>query len=152
MANPVIKIEGVNEIARELHRRQMNVENGLEEILHAAAEVLQEASAANVRATSQSMADEMARETLEKKPGFVAVGVGPDKEHWYAHIIEFGAKGHAVATKSKKALLFVTGALRPRTNHPGLPARPFLRPAFDTRQGEAQDVAAKKFKEKTGAA
>lgn len=152
MANPNFTIEGANEIARELHRRRMNVETGLEEILHAAAGVIQEAAAANVRATAQGVADEMARETMEKRPDSVVVGVGPTKAHWYSHIIEFGAKGHLVTTRTQKALQFINGAFRRGAQHPGLPAKPFLRPALDTRKGEAQAVAGREFKRKTGAA
>lgn len=152
MANPTFKIEGANEIARELHRRRLNVESGLEEILHAAGGVIQEAAAANVRATSQSVADEMARATMEKRPDRVVVGVGPTENHWHSHMIEFGARAHRITAKNRKALQFINGTFRRSVQHPGFAPRPFLRPALDTRKDEAQAVAAREFKRKTGAA
>lgn len=48
--------------------------------------------------------------------GEAAIAVGPSKRAWYGHLVEDGTAPHG--------------------NHPGTPARPFARPAFDETQGE----------------
>lgn len=51
--------------------------------------------------------------------GAAAVAIGPTKKHgWYGHFIEFGTA--------------------PTDSHPGTPAKPFVRPAFDEKAEAAQ--------------
>ena len=65
----------------------------------------------------------------------VVIWVGPDRAHWYYRFFEYGAGSHVIDVgKGKTALRFpgegeiaFTGT-RP---HPGITAKPFLRPALD---------------------
>lgn len=144
-----VKIEGTNAVIKEIKRRGGNVTQALETILNAAAEPIQEAATANARSISQRTADAMTKETVVKRSGRVEVHIGPERKRaWYAHIIEFGARPHRIVPRRAKALRFVSGLLRRSANHPGSPARPFMRPAFDNRQDEAKQIAADEIKKR----
>lgn len=54
----------------------------------------------------------------------------------YAHLVEFGTTPHVIPGA------FVGGKGPLTVSHPGTPARPFLRPAFDQNVGRAQTVMA----------
>jgi HK97 gp10 family phage protein len=65
------------------------------------------------------------------------VAIGPDKKHWHYRFFEFGARPHDIKAKrggmlvfeGDDGLVFVPAA----KNTGGVPKRPFLRPAVDTR-------------------
>lgn len=62
---------------------------------------------------------------------------------WYAHIIEFtGAAAHAVRGKLGGSL-FLGGLFRRSVHHPGMKARPFLRPALNAQAQNAMVETAK---------
>jgi HK97 gp10 family phage protein len=138
-----VKIDGISEVVTQLKRRGANVGQALEVILNAAAEPIQGAATDNARGISQRTADAMTKETVVRRNGRVEVHIGPvRKRAWYAHIIEFGATSHTIRPRKAKALRFITGAIRRIARHPGSPARPFMRPAFDNRNAEAKAIAA----------
>lgn len=69
--------------------------------------------------------------------GTAEVSIGPDDAHWYYRFFEFGAtrheiKGNPLVFEGEKGLIVTR-----RVNHPGMPARPFLRPAADMRKEAA---------------
>lgn len=68
----------------------------------------------------------------------VAANIGDQniKPHKYAHLVEFGTAPHVIPGA------FVGGKGPLTVSHPGTPARPFLRPAFDQNVGRAQTVMA----------
>ena len=55
----------------------------------------------------------------------------------YAHLVEFGVAPHAVGKGSKLKKRGRTKANQRGIMHPGHAPRPFMRPAWDTKQGEA---------------
>jgi HK97 gp10 family phage protein len=76
----------------------------------------------------------------------VVVDVGPSKKtSWRAHFLEFGVRPHLLKTKTARVMVNrATGEVFGATaNHPGFPAKPFIRPAID----EKGDDAAKLFAE-----
>lgn len=81
----------------------------------------------------------------QKSPYEITAQVGPTAgkkakyDAWWAHIVEYGAEPHEIVTK-KKTLSDGTTAFGKRVMHPGLPPRPFLRPAFE--QSKQQMVKA----------
>jgi len=65
---------------------------------------------------------------------------------WYAHIIEYtGAKPHSITAKDRKGLS-IGGLFFQSVQHPGMKARPFLRPALDHRAQPAVIAAAEYLK------
>lgn len=134
MARQSIRITGQEDLIRKLRQTGANVEAILEEAVHAAAQVINDA------AEEQAPGPHIEQETTRKTPRRVVVGVGPDKKRWYYKFAEAGAGAHDIRAKKKKALSFegqggavVVGGVR----HPGQQARPFLRPAIDNNAGEA---------------
>ena len=78
--------------------------------------------------------------------GTAEVDIGFDEEKWYLRFFEYGAtdheiKGSPLAFEGESGLV-ITGGV----SHPGMPARPFMRPAADTKKDEAKDAAGKVFK------
>lgn len=62
---------------------------------------------------------------------------------WYARIIERGAIPHEIAVRAGTASLFINGrAVGKSVQHPGVVAKPFMRPALDTRAREAVESVA----------
>lgn len=61
---------------------------------------------------------------------------------YYAHLVEFGAAPHFVSKKSRAG----TSVLH-RKIHPGSPAQPFLRPAFDMRKDDSVRTVAKRLRD-----
>ena len=83
----------------------------------------------------------MVAEEVKVSDAAVEVGIGPDKDHWYYQFFETGAGRHPIGPESKKAIRF-PGAegqelVRFGVTHPGMAARPFLRPALDGQKAEA---------------
>lgn len=67
---------------------------------------------------------------------------------WYAHIIEFtGAKAHKIDAKLGSALSFAGGKYK-SVDHPGMNAKPFMRPAFDSQAANAIQAAGEYIKQR----
>lgn len=140
MAKTVIKIEGVEEVVRELQKRGMNVSRGLEAICTSGALVIEHEAKGNAGGT---IGDEMMHETTARRQTAVEVSVGPSKKAWFGKFVEFGTASHRVVPIERKALKFA-GVYRANVNHPGGRARPFLRPALDTKSKAAEAAMGKK--------
>jgi HK97 gp10 family phage protein len=68
----------------------------------------------------------------------------------HSHLLEFGTKAHKILAKVKKALADkATGKFFGKVvNHPGNRARPFLRPAYETRKVAAVNRMAEVLRER----
>lgn len=67
---------------------------------------------------------------------------------WYAHLIEFtGAIAHTITAKGK-GVLYLFGVFRKSVPHPGFNAKPFMRPALDSKAQPAIIAAAEYMKKK----
>lgn len=129
----VVSVEGADELIALLRRLGVRVDQVLEAAAQAGGqEFLDDA---NRRAPAPLL--EM--ETTERKRGWATVDVGPPEEKWYWRFVETGAQPHTITGEplvfEGESGLVVTG----RVGHPGMAARPFLRPAFDGRQKQARD-------------
>ncbi len=83
----------------------------------------------------------------EKIDGGVAeIEIGPDEEHWAWRFFEFGATEHEI----KGSPLVFEGehglVITKSVNHPGMTAKPFMRPAAVRKEVEAGKEAGKVFK------
>lgn len=122
-----LSLTGVDDVVAALKKAGLNVEDGLEEICNAGAQVVQ---ASIEQKAPGSIGAGIVRETTEKSKKRVTVSTGPDNERWYARFLEFGTGPHRVRPDVKKALRIGDGAYG-GANHPGMAARPFMRPAAD---------------------
>lgn len=147
-----IKIEGLENVVREMERRRMDVMAGVEAICHAGAEVVQGEIAQ--RALGRLSAATI-RETTQRKPAKVTVSVGVHKKlNYIARFMEFGTDAHDIqprrATKRRKGRKALSipglGVFR-RVEHPGLKRRPFIRPGYDASVAGAQTAMKNKTKQ-----
>lgn len=60
---------------------------------------------------------------------------------FYAHMVEFGTLAHFIKPKFAKALGFL-GVFVEGVHNPGAQKKPFMRPALDTKQGQAVEAFA----------
>lgn len=127
MAKSAIKIHGADQVARQLKAAGVDVSRGLEVVCSAGAEVVQKA----IRARAPgNLAQGVIRETTEKSKERVTVSTGPVNRQRHAHLIEYGVEPHETAPDDKDALAF-DGHIVAWASHPGIVARPFVRPAAD---------------------
>ena len=140
-----VRIDGVDELVRELQRRGVRVEAALETAVAAGGEVIRDA--AN-RLAPEPM---IAMETRARRGRAQAV-VGPPDDRWYWRFIEFGAGPHRIRGDPRLAYAGeLADPLRPHeVSHPGMAARPFLRPAADERRDEATDEVAAVLRKAVG--
>jgi hypothetical protein len=128
-----IEIEGGEELLKALERSYVNADKALDEATLAGGEVVRRE--ANRLAPSPDVEVEVERE------GERAVAkIGPHKDKWYLRFFELGATSHEITglplAFEGRAGLVITG----RVDHPGMAARPFLRPAIDSKQDAARDA------------
>ena len=73
----------------------------------------------------------------------VVVRTGPDKKMGYiAHFIEFGTGAHEIRADAKSMLASEFDVFGKTVSHPGIKARPFMRPALTNTAGAAKAIAA----------
>jgi hypothetical protein len=146
---PVIEIQGMEEVIRELRRRNLDVQAGLEAICHAGAHVVGTAAAGKAAA---AVAAQIEQKTTAKRATRVEVSVGVLKMRRGKQLplwLEFGTRRHRIpkARKRGRKVLKIGDRYVRWVDHPGARARPWLRPAYDSSKGAAQaamGVATKK--------
>jgi len=141
-----VRLEGVDQVVRELEKAGVRVQDGLEAICNAGAEVVQ---AAIEQRAPGTLGEDVVRETVEKSAKRVVVHAGPSEERWYARYIEFGTPPHAVKPKTKEALR-IEDSVYAGAKNPGLVARPFVRPAADESEDAAQRAMGNELEEIVG--
>lgn len=83
------------------------------------------------------------REEVKAPKGGAVVGFAA----FYAHMVEYGTKGHKIPRKGTKALHLASGDIvRGPISHPGMKAKPFFRPAVDELQSQLPNKIAKRIK------
>lgn len=125
---------------KELMVKLSQIEKELKEkITHDAllegGKVIQQAASSNAPG---SIAESIEIKIENDGNGNFYVLVGPDEEHWYANIIEHGAKKHKIKIHDKKVLTDDKFVFGKEVDHPGFKKKPFLRPALDNNETEAQ--------------
>jgi HK97 gp10 family phage protein len=136
MAKKVV-IEGMDELKMKVKGISRRVAINLESAMLAGAAVVEK------EADALAPDPKIEKETQEKSPSRVAVAVGPEKEKWFWRFFETGATAHEIKARKAKALLFEGRngfMLASSVDHTGMGARPFLRPAFDSKKDEAVRV------------
>jgi len=136
-----LEIEGGEDLARRLRGMGDAAEAILEAAALAGAALI--ARAANERAPAPLIQAEVA----ERGRGRVSVAIGPPEDRWYWRFLETGAQPHRIRGRP---LLVWEGPAGPvfarRVAHPGMAAKPFLRPAFDEERERARDAVAERLR------
>lgn len=137
---PTIELQGMDEVVRELRRRNLDVRAGLEAICHAGAHVVGVAAAGRA---VPAVAQQIEEKTTGRRPTRVEVSVGVLKMRRGSQLplwLEFGTRRHRIpkARKRGRKTLHFNGVFRRSVDHPGARPRPWLRPAYDASKGAAQ--------------
>jgi HK97 gp10 family phage protein len=142
MADSETKIVGLEELGRRLMALPEAIARGpAEDAMLAGAKVIQKAAqqkapvktgklrkAIRVRKSSNLDARRAAGETLEADASvYIAKGEGH-----IARFNEFGTGPHTIVAHGGGAIAIGGEVVGKSVDHPGQPARPFMRPAFDT--------------------
>lgn len=141
-----VEIKGAAELQRLLGELPANIEKNISRgALRAGAVVLQEEAMARAPVEDGRLRESIRVAAGAKRNGVVYAQVragGRKKgDAFYAHMVEYGTKPHEIKPRKFKSL-FIAGVFRKIVQHPGAKARPFLRPAFDAKAGEAVDAIA----------
>lgn len=136
-----VHVTGLKELQAFLDQLPAKVErNILRSALRAGANVVkaeaqqQLASHGNVKTGQLSRGLKV---STRAKGGTVTATLKAKGEHSHiAHWIEFGTAAHRIAGKKGK-MLAIAGGRYKAVNHPGIKAKPFMRPALDSKSGAA---------------
>lgn len=138
-----VKVTGTEKIEQNLKKMIVGevIRAALIKVVTAGAEVLLEEAASN----APNPSDVGMRVTTKTKTKAVAK-VGPVKDKWYLRFMETGAtrheiKGYPLIFEGVSGDVIKTFAV----DHPGMAARPFLRPAMDRKGDEAMEAGGKAF-------
>lgn len=150
-----VDITGAKELAKMLNELPLKLErNIMRAALRAGAAVIAKEAKQNVPVDSGELKSSI-RTSSNSKKGLVEANavVGRKKKGWYATFVEFGTAPHIIkAGKNSKTLSFRdrNGVWRRATqvNHTGAQAKPFMRPALDSKGQEAIKAVADKIKER----
>lgn len=152
-----VDILGGKELAKALAELPIKIErNIMRAALRAGASVVATEARRNVPVDSQELKRSI-RTSSNSKRGMVeanaVVGNRKAKKGWYATFVEFGTAPHMIRAGKNKPML----SFRDRNgvwhrvlevNHTGAKAKPFMRPAFDTKSEEAIKAVADKIRER----
>lgn len=137
------KIEGGAELLAKLRKMGVDVAAVLTAAAQAGAGVIE--SDAETRAPSP----DIEQEVVKRSESRVEVAIGPSDKKWYWKFFETGTQPHEIpgplSIEFGGELHLVGGA-----SHPGMAARPFLRPALDSNKDQARDAVGDVLKGKIG--
>ena len=132
------RVEGADELKAKLEALGTKARGAiLERAGEAGAEVIRAAAEANAPGPHIELALSRSAEYA------VEFEIGPDMAHWYYQFFETGAGRHTIEGNTKMAVAFLGAdgeVVREVVDHPGMKAKPFLRPAIDAKGDEATQV------------
>ncbi len=132
--NVRMKVEGGDKIARRLQMLAEDVaREHMRECALAGAEVIRAEAATLAPRKTGTLAENIEKEIKKQTKSRVDIHIGPGEEAWYGRLVE---DGHAIVVAGKKV--------------GDVPPKPFLRPAFDAKTGEAYDAFAAELKRRLG--
>lgn len=137
---------GVKELERNLKKLELKqAKNVLRASIRAGGRVVVKAARNNLPGNYITLRKSLTvKVKRQRSPVYIEAVVGmtvgktAKYNGWYGHIVEFGADPHTIPATIKpgssyknKTLKLNDKTYRATVNHPGLPARAFLRPAFE---------------------
>ncbi len=130
---PTFELLGNEELARALVQMGEEIIDEIEGIALEAAEPLLDEIRSNAPWDSGEMALSLDLFKLKPKGNLTAVvAVGPHKDYYYWLFNEMGAQPHEIPRpKAKGVVKRIRRALKGKLKHPGVTAKPFIRPAYD---------------------
>jgi HK97 gp10 family phage protein len=140
----LINITGGRELALALKELPSKIERSImRKAMRAGARVIANEAKSNVPVQDGDLKRSIRVSTTSKRGQVEAKAVAGNKKAYYANWVEFGTIGHEIAARPGKVLRFKAADGKivetQRVLHPGARAKPFMRPALDTKA----DVAVK---------
>lgn len=133
-----VRAKGIEEIRNRLNMLPREVAGEhLREVALEGAEVIRAEAEKNARErkVTGTLASDIHAEIAKESIGVrVVVHIGPGKKGWYGRLVEMG---HAIVRGRRKADKKIIGYA---------PPHPWLRPAFDAKKREAQEVMIRSFR------
>ncbi len=135
------KVEGADELIKSLIKSDGNVKKSVKGAVRAGAKVIAGAANANANAISRKPGKKVSVRVRTRK-GFTVASVYPAKGHAELRLVEYGTPaGRRTVKNLLHPFVFTSGNRKIvawSIRHPGTPARPWLRPAFDGNKDAAQ--------------
>ncbi|MFZ5816299.1 MAG: HK97-gp10 family putative phage morphogenesis protein [Bacillota bacterium] len=146
-----LQVNGFDEIRKRLERLAVEtVQDHLREAGRAGAEIIrQDASGrVNLGPHRQHLRDSLVIEEVRERDSRVDFGIGPDRDHWYGRLVEFG---HAIVRVTNRVRNAKGRTVRRVVEVSGqVPPHPFLRPALDEKRKEANARVAEILRRRLG--
>jgi HK97 gp10 family phage protein len=148
-----LKIKGMAELKAALATLPVKIENNiLRQALRKGVKVIEAEAKAQCPARSGELRATIRSDVKKDKDrgrlvGYVKAGpkslkkgekrTRENNKGWYGRLVEFGTAAHKIAARppNKRLAIGVREVM-----HPGAKPRPFMRPAFDTKQGAAVEA------------
>lgn len=129
-----MKVEGGDKLARRLQMlAEETARKHMRESALEGAEVIRAEAAEKAPRKTGTLAEDIQKEIKKQTKSRVEIHIGPGKRGWYGRYVE---EGHAVVRNKKKI--------------GDAPPHPFLRPAFDEKNDEAQSIMVKELRRRLG--
>src|SRR5512139_262992 len=133
-----VKIEGGAELIADMRALGINVTATTRKAAREGAKVIQADAEGRAKTISSRGGKNTKITTSTRGPGEAEARVSPSKRKWYLRFSETGTAPHAIYGKPWLVFFSHGKLISTRTiHHPGMAARPWLRPAFDTKQDAA---------------
>ncbi len=146
-----INVTGGKQLAQFLQSLPLKIEkNIMRAALRAGARVIADEAKKNVPVQLGDLKRSIRTGSNAKKGRVEATAKAGNKKAYYYRFVEFGTAAHIIkAGKNKQKLVFTARDGKkveiPQVNHPGAKAKPYMRPALDSKGNEAVVAVTKKF-------
>jgi HK97 gp10 family phage protein len=147
------KITGGKELAQALEQLPTKIQrNIMRSALAAGAKVIMREAKQNTPVMFGDLKDSLRVSTRLRGMKATADVKAGNTDAWYGHFIEFGTAAHTIKPKNRGNLKF-RGAngqavYSNGVNHPGIKAKPFMRPALDSKAKEAIIATGNKIRQR----
>lgn len=121
------KLEGADELIAQLQAVGLSVKGTTRKGVRAGMKAMQVNAERRGNALSTRRGKATKIKISSKSRGSVRGDLGPSKKKWYLRFLETGAKPHIIP----QTYIRLGRTVRRKLRHPGMSARPWLRPAFD---------------------
>lgn len=148
-----INIRGGKELGQFLQSLPVKIEkNIMRAALRAGARVIANEAKKNVSVKDGDLKRSIRTGSNAKKNRVEAYAKAGDKKAWYYRFVEFGTAAHIIKGKNGGMLRFMAKDGKSiqtlQVSHPGAIAKPYMRPALDTKSGDAILAVTNKIRER----
>jgi len=148
-----IKVTGLRELNKNLKKlKGRQAQNVIAASLRAGGRVIVKEARTRLDPEYETLSKSLTVKVKRRRSPYVLNAViGPTTgrkakfDGWYAHFVEFGVDPHELTIKSKKVMNIGDDNFATTASHPGIKAKPFLRPAVDSTLRQIEKAYSKKM-------